>query len=177
MNYKLILKAAKFSAQKHSRQRKKDKFSTPYVNHPIAVSLVISEIGGIKDPEVLAAALLHDTIEKTETTVEELEAEFGKQVSEYVVEVSDDKSLPKEERKRKQIENAKYLSKGAALIKLGDKISNAKDIIYDPPDNWDKNRRREYLDWAVEVISNCPKVNEALENTFKMIIKKGRAIL
>ena len=155
----------------------KDKFSTPYVNHPIAVSLVISEIGGIKDPEVLAAALLHDTIEKTETTVEELEAEFGKQVSEYVVEVSDDKSLPKEERKRKQIENAKYLSKGAALIKLGDKISNAKDIIYDPPDNWDKNRRREYLDWAVEVISNCPKVNEALENTFKMIIKKGRAIL
>ena len=75
MNYNLILKAAKFSAQKHSRQRKKDEFSTPYVNHPIAVSLVISEIGGIKDPEVLAAALLHDTIENTETTAEELEAE------------------------------------------------------------------------------------------------------
>ena len=177
MNYNLILKAAKFSAQKHSRQRKKDEFSTPYVNHPIAVSLVISEIGGIKDPEVLAAALLHDTIENTETTAEELEAEFGKQVSKYVIEVSDDKSLPKEERKRKQIENAKYLSKGATLIRLGDKISNAKDIVYNPPDNCDKNRRREYLDWAVEVISNCPQVNDALENRFKMVIKKGRNII
>ena len=174
LNHTLILKAANFSAQKHSKQRRKDEESSPYVNHPIAVALAIAEIGGVDDPEVLAAALLHDTIEDTETTPEELEAEFGKNVCEYVLEVSDDKSLPKEERKRKQIEHARHLSKGAALIKLGDKISNVTDVMNDPPDDWDIKRRQEYLDWAEKVIENCPKVNDQLENRFKEIVKQGR---
>ena len=177
MNHVLILKAANFSAQKHRRQRRKDEFSSPYINHPIEVSLLIAEIGGIDDPEVLIAALLHDTIEDTKTTSKELEVEFGKKVCDYVLEVSDDKSLPWEERKRKQIENAKHLSKGATLIKIGDKISNVTDVINNPSDDWDLKRRLEYLDWSERVIDNCPKVNNKLENRFKEIIQHGRDII
>ena len=85
-----------------------------------------------------------------------------------------DKDLPKDERKAKQIEHARHLSKGAALIKLGDKISNVTDVMNDPPDDWDLKRRQDYLDWAEKVIDNCPKVNDELENRFKEIIKQGR---
>ena len=177
MNNTLILKAAHFSAQKHSTQRRKDKDASPYINHPISVALAISQIGGVDDPEILAAALLHDTIEDTETTPEELEAEFGKKVCDYVLDVTDDKTLPKHERKSRQIEHAKKISKGAALIKLGDKISNVTDVINNPPEDWDINRRKEYLDWAEKVIENCPKVNDRMENKFKEIIKQGREAL
>lgn len=174
LSHAFILKAASFSAKKHSKQHRKDEFSTPYINHPIAVALIISDIGGIDDVEVIAAALLHDTIEDTDTTPIELEVEFGKKVCEYVLEVSDDMDLPKEERKSKQIQHAKHLSKGAALIKLGDKIVNVTDAINNPPDDWSLKRRQEYLEWAERVIDNCPKVNDGMENRFKEIIVKGR---
>jgi guanosine-3',5'-bis(diphosphate) 3'-pyrophosphohydrolase len=173
----LILKAAHFAAEKHRDQRRKDKHASPYIIHPISVALAITQIGGVDDPEILAAALLHDTLEDTETTPEELEAEFGKKVCEYVLDVSDDKTLPKDERKSRQIEHAKQISKGAALIKLGDKISNVTDVINNPPEDWDINRRKEYLDWAEKVIENCPKVNDRMENKFKEIIKQGREAL
>ena len=177
MTHTLILKAAHFAAEKHRDQRRKDKNASPYIIHPISVALAITQIGGVDDPETLAAALLHDTLEDTETTPEELEAEFGKKVCEYVLDVSDDKTLPKDERKRRQIEHAKKISKGAALIKLGDKISNVTDVINSPPEGWDINRRKEYLDWAEKVIENCPKVNDRMENKFKEIIKQGREAL
>ena len=177
MSHTLILKAVHFSAQKHSTQRRKDENASPYINHPISVALAIAQIGGVDDPEILAAALLHDTLEDTETTPEELEDEFGKKVCEYVLDVTDDKTLPKEERKRRQIEHAKKISNGAALIKLGDKISNVTDVINNPPEDWDNNRRKEYLDWAEKVIENCPKVNDKMENKFQEIIKQGREAL
>ena len=177
MTHTLILKAAHFAAQKHSTQRRKDENASPYINHPISVALAIAQIGGVDDPEILAAALLHDTIEDTETTPEELEAEFGKKVCEYVLDVTDDKTLPKDERKSRQIEHAKKISKGAALIKLGDKISNVTDVINNPPEDWDINRRKEYLDWAEKVIDNCPKVNDRMEDKFQKIIKQGREAL
>jgi len=177
LTHTLILKAAHFAAEKHRDQRRKDKNASPYIIHPISVALAITQIGGVDDPETLAAALLHDTLEDTETTPEELEAEFGKKVCEYVLDVSDDKTLPKDERKRRQIEHAKKISKGAALIKLGDKISNVTDVINSPPEGWDINRRKEYLDWAEKVIENCPKVNDRMENKFKEIIKQGREAL
>ena len=177
MNHTLILKAAHFSAQKHSTQRRKDEDESPYINHPISVALAIAQIGGVDDPEILAAALLHDTLEDTETTPEELEAEFGKKVCDYVLDVTDDKTLPKHERKRRQIEHAKKISKGAALIKLGDKISNVTDVTNNPPADWDINRRKQYLDWAEKVIENCPKVNDRMENKFQEIIKQGRKAL
>jgi guanosine-3',5'-bis(diphosphate) 3'-pyrophosphohydrolase len=173
----LILKAAHFAAKKHRDQRRKDKHASPYIIHPISVALAITQIGGVDDPEILAAALLHDTLEDTATKPEELEAEFGKKVCEYVLDVSDDKTLPKDERKRRQIEHAKKISKGAALIKLGDKISNVTDVINSPPEDWDINRRKEYLDWAEKVIENCPKVNDRMENKFQEIIKQGREAL
>ena len=177
INNQLILKAAHFAAQKHKDQRRKDKEVSPYINHPISVAKIISEIGNLEDPEVLAAALLHDTIEDTETTVDELIDNFGERVCSLVQEVTDDKNLPKMERKQRQIEHAKEISEGAALIKLGDKISNVTDITNTPPTDWDSNRRLEYFDWAEKVINNCPKVNEKLENYFKDSIQKGRGKL
>ena len=173
INNQLILKAAHFAAKKHRDQRRKDKAVSPYINHPISVAKIISEIGNVEDPEVLAAALLHDTLEDTETTVEELIDNFGERVCSLVEEVTDDKTLPKFERKQRQIDHAKELTDGAALIKLGDKISNVTDITNTPPTNWDSNRRLEYFDWAEKVINNCPKVNEKLENHFKGSIQKG----
>ena len=174
INNQLILKAAHFAAQKHRDQRRKDKEVSPYINHPISVAKIISEIGNIEDPEVLAAALLHDTIEDTETTVDELIDNFGERVCSLVQEVTDDKSLPKMERKQRQIEHAKEISEGAALIKLGDKISNVTDITNTPPTDWANERRLEYFEWAEEVINNCPKVNTSLEKYFKDSIQKGR---
>ena len=174
MTHTLILKAAHFAAQKHRDQRRKDKHTSPYIIHPISVALEIAQTGGVDDPEILAAALLHDTIEDTKTTPEELEEQFGKQVRKYVLEVTDDKSLLKDERKEKQIEHAETLSKGAVLIKLGDKISNVTDVINNPPSKWDINRRKVYLDWAEKVISNCPQVNEKMENKFREVLSSGR---
>jgi len=174
INHQLILKAADFAAYKHRNQKRKDEEKTPYINHPIAVAKIISEIGNIEDPEILAAALLHDTIEDTKTTPEELIDNFGERVCHLVQEVTDEKSLPKLERKQRQIDHAKEISKDAALIKLGDKISNVTDITDTPPTHWDNERRLEYLEWAEEVINNCPKVNEALENYFAKTIKTGR---
>ena len=174
INNQLILKAAHFAAHKHRNQRRKDEEKTPYINHPISVAKIISEIGNIEDPEVLAAALLHDTIEDTETTVEELIDNFGERICSLVQEVTDDKTLPKLERKQRQIDHAKEISEGAALIKLGDKISNVTDITNAPSTDWDSNRRLEYFEWAEKVINNCPKVNTSLEKYFKYSIQKGR---
>ena len=174
MSNQLILKATHFAAKKHRDQRRKDEDASPYINHPISVAKIISEIGNVEDPEVLAAALLHDTIEDTETTVDELIDNFGERVCSLVQEVTDDKTLPKLERKQKQIDHAKEISGDAALIKLGDKISNVTDITNTPPTDWDNERRLEYFEWAEEVINNCPKVNTSLEKYFKDSIQKGR---
>ena len=174
MSNQLILKAAHFAAQKHRDQRRKDEDASPYINHPISVAKIISEIGNVEDPEVLAAALLHDTIEDTETTIDELIDNFGERVCSLVQEVTDDKTLPRLQRKQRQIDHAKEISEGAALIKLGDKISNVTDITNTPPTDWDSNRRLEYFEWAEKVINNCPKVNTSLEKYFKYSIQKGR---
>lgn len=154
INSTLVLKAVQFAAIKHRDQRRKDIESSPYIIHPISVALAIADIGGIEDPEILAAALLHDTLEDTDTSVSELDEMFGETVRQYVEEVTDDKSLSKEERKQKQIEHAATLSMGAALIKLGDKISNVSDVTHSPPAGWDTERRKQYLDWADAVINN-----------------------
>ena len=177
MSNQLILKAAHFAAKKHRDQRRKDEDVSPYINHPIYVAKIISEIGNVEDPEVLAAALLHDTIEDTETTPEEIIENFGERVCSLVQEVTDDKTLNKQVRKQLQKEHAKELSDGAALIKLGDKISNVSDITDTPPTDWDNERRLEYFEWAEEVINNCPKVNGALESHFAEVVKAGKKLI
>jgi guanosine-3',5'-bis(diphosphate) 3'-pyrophosphohydrolase len=173
----LIEKALAFATEKHKNHTRADEEKTPYIVHPIAVKHILSEMGGVEDVEVLAAALLHDTLEDTPTTREELIENFGQRVCSLVEEVSDDKTLSKKTRKDLQIEHAPQLSEGAVLIKLGDKISNVTDIAHTPPTNWNRSRCLEYLDWAEEVILNCPKVNTALENHFTAAITKGREII
>ena len=173
----LIEKALEFATEKHKNQTRQNEEKSPYIVHPIAVRHILSELGGVEDAEVLAAALLHDTLEDTPTTRDELIENFGQRVCSLIEEVSDDKTLPRQTRKDLQVKHAPQLSKGAVLIKLGDKISNVTDITNTPPINWGRSRCLEYLDWAEEVIQNCPKVNTALENHFDAVIAMGRKII
>ena len=177
MNHKLVLKAALFAAQKHCHQRRKDADASPYINHPLNVAYLVAEIGGVNDPEHLAAALLHDTLEDTETSPEELEAEFGPRVRRLVEEVTDDKRLPKAERKRQQVARAATISGDAALIKLGDKISNIRDIAETPPVHWTIERRLAYLNWAEAVIAGCGTASPRLEQCFREALAEGRQAL
>lgn len=164
--YELVLRAADFAARKHRDQRRKDQRESPYINHPIAVARLICDVGGVDDPEVLAAALLHDTLEDTRTSEKELCIHFGARVRDLVLEVSDDTSLSSAERKSRQIAGAPGLSRGAALVKLADKTSNIRDIIDSPPKGWSLARRNSYAQWAGAVVLGCPKVNPALEQLF-----------
>jgi len=173
MTHLILLRALDFAARKHRDQRRKDEEASPYINHPISVALLLAEIGGITDPEVLSAAILHDTLEDTNTTPEELEAAFGIRIRKLVEELTDDKSLPKARRKELQIEHACRLSSDAVLIKLGDKISNVLDVTHSPPTNWDLRRRREYLDWAEAVVKNCSPVNSVLVTYFAQVLEEG----
>jgi guanosine-3',5'-bis(diphosphate) 3'-pyrophosphohydrolase len=162
-----LLQVIHFAAKKHRYQRRKGDDQAPYINHPILVALQLAEIAGVTDPEILAGAILHDTLEDTDATAAELETQFGARVRSLVEAVTDDKSLPKQERKQLQIEHAASLSTGAALIKISDKIANLKDIVNSPPAGWSKERQQQYLDWAIAVVDNCPAVNQQLEAHFR----------
>ena len=161
-----ILKAAAFAAHKHRDQRRKDAAASPYINHPIALANILANEGGILDAVVIAAALLHDTLEDTETTPEELQELFGADVAGVVVEVTDDKSLPKAERKQLQIEHAAHISERAKLVKLADKIANIRDVADAPPAGWSLPRRREYFDWAKQVVDGLGDISPALRRAF-----------
>jgi guanosine-3',5'-bis(diphosphate) 3'-pyrophosphohydrolase len=158
----LVIRAVEFAARKHRMQRRKDSDASPYINHPIALMHVLCIDGGINDPLILAAAALHDTIEDTETTEEELRTTFGEEITQIVVEMTDDKSLPKGERKRLQIEHAHRMSTEGALIKLADKICNLGDVAATPPLGWSLERQVEYFDWAKAVVDGLPRVSEEL---------------
>jgi GTP diphosphokinase / guanosine-3',5'-bis(diphosphate) 3'-diphosphatase len=165
-NLILVVKAANFAAFKHRNQRRKDADASPYINHPIALAMVLSNEAGIVDPIVLCAALLHDTVEDTETTLEELQKTFGKTIASTVMEVTDDKKLPKKERKRLQIVHARTASRRARLVKLADKICNLRDIASSPPAKWNLRRKRKYFDWAKQVIDALRGTNRTLEKLF-----------
>jgi GTP diphosphokinase / guanosine-3',5'-bis(diphosphate) 3'-diphosphatase len=162
----LLLKALAFAAHKHRDQRRKDPEASPYINHPIALADVLVNEGGVTDFEVLCAALLHDTVEDTATTPEELAEAFGARVAAIVAEVTDDTRLPKAERKRLQVEHARTLSPQARLVKLADKICNLRDVAQRPPASWDLARRREYFDWAKRVVDGMRGVHPVLEDAF-----------
>jgi guanosine-3',5'-bis(diphosphate) 3'-pyrophosphohydrolase len=168
-NLKLLLKALAFAAAKHKDQRRKDVEASPYINHPIALANVLCNEGHITDIEVIASALLHDTIEDTDTRPEELEAEFGKAIRDIVMEVTDDKTLPKQERKQAQIDHAAELSDKAKLVKLADKIANLRDVANSPPPDWSLERRREYFKWAKAVIDSLRGVDAELEDIFDAV--------
>lgn len=169
----LVLKAAAFAADKHRMQRRKDVDASPYINHPLALAHVLASEAGITDPVVLASALLHDTVEDTETSIEELRRVFGARIAATVAEVTDDKSLPKEERKRLQVVKAASKSDAAKLVKLADKICNLRDIAVAPPADWSIERRREYFEWAREVVAGLGGVSPSLEAAFDEAYARG----
>lgn len=169
-----MLKALSFAADKHRFQKRKDSAGTPYINHPINVALTLADVGKETDLDLLTAAILHDTIEDTQTTPEEIEKNFGAVVRDIVLEVTDDKSLPKEERKRLQVVHASGKSEAARKLKLADKICNVHDIIFHPPGNWTVTRKLEYLRWAEQVLEGLKGTNPFLEDYLAGMIRKGR---
>jgi len=161
-----VFDALQFAARKHRDQRRKDPEASPYINHPIALANILWREGGVHDPLVICAALLHDTIEDTATTEAELAGRFGAAVARIVMEVTDDKALDKETRKRLQVEHAPHISAEAKLVKLADKIANLRDIASSPPAGWPLARRREYFEWAKRVVDGLRGVHPALERVF-----------
>lgn len=168
-----LLKAISFAAEKHRYQKRKDSEGTPYINHPINVALTLAD-GGEQDTTLLVAAVLHDTIEDTQTSAEEIQKEFGQDVLNIVLEVTDDKSLTKEERKRMQVLHAPKKSIAAKKLKLADKICNVNDIMHHPPQNWTRERKLNYLEWAEQVLHGLAGANPTLENRLKEMIQLGR---
>ena len=161
-----LLDALAFAAHKHRDQRRKDVDASPYINHPIALARVLSVEAGIDDEDVLIAAILHDTVEDTDTTIEELRERFGERIASLVGEVTDDTTLDRATRKRLQIEHAPELTREAALIKLADKICNLRDVADNPPPDWPLARRREYFEWACQVIDGLRGAHPPLEQAF-----------
>lgn len=159
-----------FAAKKHQYQTRKDPEATPYIIHPMGVAEQLIEIGHVSDPDIIMGALLHDTVEDTETSFEEINQHFGERVKLFVRELTDDKSLPKAERKRMQIVNASHKSAGAAMIKLSDKLYNLNDLQKNPPADWAKERIDQYFQWAEEVVNKLPWVNSDLKNAVDKII-------
>ena len=170
-----ILKAAHFAADKHRDQRRRGRERSPYINHPIAVAEILTGVGGITDLASIQAALLHDTVEDTNTTPEQLAEQFGDEVMHLVMEVTDDQDLKKEERKRLQIEHARDLSAKAKEIKMADKIANITDIMDSPPEDWDEARRLEYLDWGERVVAGCRDANQRLAQRFDELVIEARS--
>lgn len=161
-----FLQALQFAAHKHRDQRRKGADKTPYINHPIAVANILLNEANITDESVLIAALLHDTVEDTDTTFEEIEARFGKTVRDIVSEVTDDKSLPKAARKQAQIDHASGLSDRAQLLKLADKTANLRDMATVPPADWPEKRIDDYFEWGKAVVDQIRDAHPQLKALF-----------
>lgn len=169
-----LFKALDFSAKKHRDQRRKDKNASPYINHPIEVANILWTIGGVSDMPTLIAAILHDTLEDTDTTTDEIRLSFGDEVLQIVLEVSDDKTLSKPQRKQKQIAHSPHLSGRAKHLKLADKICNVRDVAFSPPEHWPLQRRLDYLQWAEAVINGLRGASAPLEKCFDETLKAAR---
>ena len=167
-----IFSAAHFAAEKHAGQRRKGKVAEPYINHLIEVAQLVSGALAEPDTNLVIAALLHDSIEDVGVTRDELVQRFGSDVADLVAEVTDDKSLPKKERKRLQVENARKKSVRAQTIKLADKISNLRSILSSPPADWDFQRKQEYFEWAKKVVDGLTAPNPVLKAEFQSTLRK-----
>jgi len=167
----LLLRVTEFAASKHRDQRRKDNARTPYINHPIAVANIISNEGEVHDINILCAAVLHDTVEDTDTTFEEIEEYFGQHIRSIVEECSDDMNLPVNIRKQKQIDYAPIASYEAKVVKLADKLHNLRDIERDTPVGWGEERVHAYFRWASEVVKGlkgtCAPLEQRLEEMFR----------
>lgn len=173
----LIIKATQFAADKHRNQRRKDADASPYINHPIALASILCNEGSVENPVILCAALLHDTIEDTDTTSQELVETFGAEITNVVLEVTDDKSLAKEVRKEEQVRHAPHISTEAKLVKLADKICNLRDILASPPADWSAERKQGYFDWAARVVAGLRGVHPGLEAVFDELLARQSELL
>lgn len=173
----LVSRAADFAARRHSGIRRKGLAKEPYINHLAEVATLLAEATDGVDAQLIAAGWLHDTIEDTQTSREELEREFGNDVAVVVAECTDDKSLPKAERKRRQIAEAGGKSARARMLKIADKTSNVRSLITSPPDEWERERLIDYLDWAEKVVAQCRGLNKILEKRFDEAVAEGRRTL
>ncbi|MFH6785599.1 MULTISPECIES: HD domain-containing protein [Methylobacterium] len=173
----LVARAADFAARRHADQRRKGAAREPYVNHLAEVAALLADTADAPNAWVVAAGWLHDTIEDTGTTHEELSSLFGPVVADLVAEVTDDKSLPKAERKRLQVERASHRSPDAKAIKIADKISNLRSMASSPPDDWDRTRVLDYVTWAERVVAGCRGTNTALESIFDQSAVAARRVV
>jgi len=171
-----ILKAMNFAAIKHTFQKRKDAAGTPYINHPIGVANILFFEGDIKDLVTIQAAILHDTVEDTDTTFDEITENFGCEVTNVVKEVTDDKTLPYAERKRLQIVTAPHKSDRGKAIKLADKIYNLRDLQRTVPVGWSLERAQQYFSWAQKVTNGCKGVSPKLEQILENIYNNGKII-
>lgn len=172
-----IFVALRFAAEKHKHHRRKGGRDIPYINHPIGVATLLATIGEVTDPDVLAAALLHDTVEDTDTTPEELERLFGPVIAGLVAEVTDDPDLTSAQRKATQEREAPFKSPNAKLIRLADKTCNIYDITHEPPPTWSDERRRAYFDWAERVVAGLRGVSAPLEAEFDLRLEHAREVV
>lgn len=166
-----LTKAYNFAAQKHINQRRKNAEASPYINHPIEVALLLAQ-GEIENIEVIIAGILHDTVEDTDTTYEELVKEFGESIADFVMQCTDDKSLPKVERKKHQITHAGKISYGGKLVKLADKLSNLSSLEQNPPESWSKEVVYGYFVWAFAVCRGMKGTNTFLESKLQDIFDR-----
>jgi guanosine-3',5'-bis(diphosphate) 3'-pyrophosphohydrolase len=173
----LTVRAADFAARRHADQRRKGAAREPYVNHVAEVAALLADATEGRDSVLVAAGYLHDTLEDTETTYEDLVDLFGPEVAEVVAEVTDDKSLPKAERKRRQVETAAHKSVRARLLKIADKTSNLRALTASPPADWDLQRVAEYAEWAAQVVAHCRGLNRPLEQAFDAALTEARAFI
>ncbi|KAI8123077.1 Guanosine-3',5'-bis(diphosphate) 3'-pyrophosphohydrolase MESH1 [Lucilia cuprina] len=171
-----FMECLQFAAFKHRDQRRKNANQTPYINHPINVATILSVEGKIDDESILMAALLHDTVEDTDTTFGEIEELFGTEICNIVREVTDDKTLEKQVRKQLQIEHAANASTKAKLVKLADKLDNLRDLEQILPNGWTEQRREEYFIWAKKVVDNLRGTNKEIENELDEIFKKRQLL-
>ncbi len=173
----MLIDAVAFAAHKHRDQRRKDAAASPYINHPVALAQVLAREGQVTNLTALCAAVLHDTVEDTDTTEQELTQRFGPAIASVVLEVTDDKSLAKNRRKELQIEHAPHLSHAARLVKLADKICNLRDILAAPPADWPAERKQEYFEWAAQVVSGLRGTHLELEAVFDAVYARRGELL
>lgn len=167
----LIERARAFATERHAGQTRKGAAQEPYITHPQAVAELVAGWGGT--PEWIAAAWLHDTVEDCPpTNLEELQTLFGAEVSMIVAELTDDKSLPKPERKAQQVRNAGKKTPGAALIKIADKTCNVRTLRLSAPAHWTVQRSQAYLDWACEVVEALPHQPPQALSAFREELRK-----
>ena len=167
----LAVRALAFATLRHTDQRRKGRRGEPYVNHLAEVALLVSEATQGADAALVAAALLHDVVEDQGVTPAEIAATFGADVADLVAQVTDDKALPPEERKRLQVVHAPHLSARGKLLKLADKVANLRSLAEDPPTDWETPRALAYVAWSRAVVDGLRGVSPALEAAFDAAVE------